>query len=167
MILLCVILLVFSGIIFYKTKKIKSLNKDLIKKEAMFFELYDQKFTCFLSMINLTKVNLQDSIFMEVGELRKESLFLKNKNDSKGFINLEDKINALINKMNESDELINFSNESQYKETEELIDKLNKIIESTKLEYNNLVDEFNQEVNDFFGKQIIKNIKEIKKYKNI
>ena len=25
----------------------KSLNNDLIKKETMFFELYDQKFTCF------------------------------------------------------------------------------------------------------------------------
>lgn len=167
MVLLFIILLVLGGIIFYKTKKIKSLNKDLIKKETMFFELYDQKFTCFLSMINLTKVNIQDSIFMEVGELRKESLFLKNKNDSKGFIYLEDKINLLVNKMSESEELNIYSNEAQYKETEDLIIKLNQIIENTKNEYNNLVDEFNQEVSDFFGKQIFKRIKEIKRYKNI
>ena len=74
MVLLFIILLVLGGIIFYKTKKIKSLNKDLIKKETMFFELYDQKFTCFFAE-NRRFNTFNLSLFSNEGKKRKMALF--------------------------------------------------------------------------------------------
>lgn len=159
MILLTFIILVLLAIIFFKAKKIKELNKNLLKKELMFFVLHEQRFESFLKIINENPKNIQYSIFMNIGELRKNSLF--NKNNNKKYFIIEDNIQKLLTKSKgdgTSPEFIEINNH---------IEKLSSIIEETKVEYNNLIDEFNQEKNDFFGKIVTKKIKDLKTFNHI
>lgn len=165
--LLVVIILVLALIVFLKAKKIKELNKTLLKKEAMFFALYEQRFEAFLKLINLQSEGIQESIFMNLAEIRKESLFFKNDNNNKEYLNSEEKIQSVLKKLKNSTEFSKLSENSQFIEINGHIGSLNTIIEETKSEYNNLIDDFNQETTDFFGKKISRHIKGLKKFKTI
>lgn len=166
MILLTLIVLGLTLIVFLKAKKIKELNKNLIKKETTFVLLYEQRFDSFLKLLKNMEKNIQESIYMDIAELRKESIFIKNQENNRDYLKTEEKIQLILKKVNISKEL----NKIETPESIELnnhINSLNDIIEETKSEYNNLIDDFNQEKNDFFGKKISKSIKELKVFKHI
>lgn len=166
MILLTLIVLGFALVVFLKVKKIKELNKNLIKKEATFVLLYEQRFESFLKFLNTSERNIQESVFMDIAELRKESIFNKLQANNKDYLKIEEKIQSILKKVKTSEEL-NKDNNPELIELDNNIIGLNTIIEETKLEYNNLIDDFNQEKNDFFGKKISKHIKELKTFKHI
>ena len=165
MFLLFIVVLILGIIFVIKTKKIKDIHNKLIRKESMFYELYDQKFNAFLKMMHATDVNIQNSIFMNIGELRRKSIFLKEENNTKGFVLLGDKINKLL--INSIEENLFNEKETIFIENNEVIEKLNLIIEETKNDYNNLVDHYNQEKGDFFGKNVFKLMKNLKKFPNL
>ena len=160
--LVIVIIAVLGLIFFLKTKKIKNLYKTLIKKEATFIVLYEQKFENLLKLINFDSLNIQESILMNIAEMRKESLFFVKNNDNKSFIILEEKIQSILKSLEKSKIF-----ETNNSEITSDIEGLNNLIEETKVEYNNLIDHYNQETNDFFGKQIKKQIKNLKKFNHI
>ena len=166
MILLALIVLGFALVVFLKAKKIKELNKNLIKKEATFVLLYEQRFESFLKFLNTSERNIQESVFMDIAELRKESIFNKLQANNKDYLKMEEKIQSILKKVKTSEEL-NKDNNPEFIELDNNMIGLNTIIEETKLEYNNLIDDFNQEKNDFFGKKISKHIKELKTFKHI
>jgi hypothetical protein len=162
--LLILIILVVGLIFFLKTKKIKNLYKILIKKENILIVLYEQKFENLLKLINLENLNIQESIFINIAEMRKESLFFIKNNDNNSFFILEEKIQSILKSIEKNKIFITNINDSEIASNIKNIDNL---IEATKLEYNNLIDHYNQETNDFFGKQIKKQIKNLKKFNYI
>lgn len=161
---LIVILLVLILITFLKSKKIKNLYKTLIKKESTLIVLYEQKFETLLKLIKTEDVNIQESILMDISEIRKNSLFFLKNNDSKSFIFFEEKIQGILNNIDKEQLL---ENDDLSIETQNHMIDLNKLIEETKTEYNNLIDHFNQETADFFGKNIKKQMKNLKNFKHI
>lgn len=167
MIFLTFIILIVAYIVFFKTKKIKELNKSLLKKEEIFISLYEQRFEYFLKLINRTEIKIQDSVYIDIGELRKESIFIKKDASNSQYLELENRIQLIIKKVNQNNSLKEFENQSELVDLNNNTNILNNLIEKNKLEYNNLTDDFNQETNDFFGKIISRYIKELKKFKHI
>lgn len=156
-IIICILML----ICFFKTKKIKELYKALQKKESMFIVLYEQKFETLLKIINRENISIQESLIMNMAEMRKLSLFSLQQGSIKAFIVNEEKIEKTLNHAQEN-QMIN--NNTDFNAN---IQEINVLIEETKVEYNNMLDHFNQETSDFFGKQIIKHIKKIKKFERL
>lgn len=164
MILLTLIILILALIVFFKTKKIKELNKNLLKREAVFILLYEQRFEYFLKLINITPIKIQESIYMDIGELRKESLFIKLQSENSKYFAVEEKIQLIFKKIKKN---VNTENQSNFIEVNNHIGSLNTLIDETKSEYNNLIDDFNQETSDFFGKKISKHMKGLKKFNHM
>lgn len=164
---LILILVVLVLIVFLKTKKIKDLHKTLIKKESTFIVLYEQKFETLLKLIKKEEVNIQESIVMDISEMRKKSLFFVKNNDNKSFIILEEKIQNILKNIEKENIFENNDSNPSFIEINTHMKDLNTLIEETKIEYNNLIDHFNQETTDFFGKKIKKQLKNLKKFQHV
>lgn len=167
MILLTLIAVIFLTIVFLKAKKIKELNKSLINKETMFITLYEQRFENFVKLVHFTPNNIQESIYMDIGELRKKSIFIKKYESNKQYLILEEKLQLILKKIQESEQFSKVESKPEFIAINVYIEQLNSLIDETKIEYNNLIDDFNQETTDFFGKRISKKISGLKVYNHI
>lgn len=168
MIVVTIIISILALICFLKTKKIKELYKTLERNESMFMILYEQKFETVLKLVNKDNLHLQESLIMDIAEMRKDSLFNVKQKNTKLFIVAEEKIDNILKKIDKKVIFTenNHLSEIQEKEYYDNLDNINNLIEQTKLDYNNMVDHFNQETSDFFGKQIIKQMKNMKKFQH-
>lgn len=171
MIIVTIIIGVLVLICCLKTKKIKELYKNLKNKESMFIVLYEQKFETLLKLVQKDSLYIQESLIMDIAEMRKQSLFNLKQNNIKSFILIEEKIEKLLKNVN-TKEILNLQqnknlSEVQGETTAENFDDINTLIEETKSDYNNLLDHFNQETSDFFGKQIIKQMKNLKQFQRV
>lgn len=167
MTIVIMMLVVLFLIVLLKTKKIKDLYKLLLKKESTFIMLYEQNFENLLKLIKTSEVNIQESVIISIAEMRKKSLFFVYSNDNRSFIILEEKIQSVLRKI-EKDSLFKTDDLNPLiMEVNQHIKDLGLLIEENKIEYNNLIDHFNQETTDFFGKFIKKQLKDLKKFQHI
>lgn len=167
MTLLALTIFILFLFVYFKIKKLKELNIELLKKETALIVFYEQRFELFLQIISSDLINIQESIFMDISELRKNALLVKKQEDNRLYFVLEEKIQSIFKKHNLSQDYEFISDDLKIMDLNNQISNINASIEETKNQYNIFVDDLNQEKNDFFGKRIFKYIKDIKKYYHI